>query len=76
MCIRDSGLVENEDVGELDLIDEELGDGAVVFEVEPQPAIEQVFPGAEVAKKTRAVDDGDHRVQPGQLAQMDTELVR
>ena len=70
------GLVEHENIGELDLIDEELGDGAVVFDVDPQPAIEQVFSGAEVAKKTRAVDDGDHRVQPGQLAELGAKLVR
>ena len=71
-----SVLLSTRTFGELDLIDEELGDGAVVFDVDPQPAVEQVFSGAEVAKKTRAVDDGDHRVQPGQLAQLGAKLVR
>ena len=42
----------------------------------PSPRFEQVFSGAEVAKKTRAVDDGDHRVQAGQLAQLGAKLVR
>ena len=42
----------------------------------PSPRSSRFFSGAEVAKKTRAVDDGDHRVQPGQLAQMGAKIVR
>ena len=42
----------------------------------PSPRSSRSSPESKSRRKARAVDDGDHRVQPGQLAQLGAKLVR
>ena len=72
---RRSELVEHDDVGELDLIDEQVGDRAIVLPAEELAAFLQRVRGAVVAEEARRVDDGDHRVQAREPLEADPVLV-
>jgi len=63
------GLVHHEHVGELDLVDQEVREGAIVLGSGRElPVAEQVL-GAELVEERRGVDHRHHRVQLRELAE-------
>lgn len=61
--IAEVDLVEDDDVGELHLVGEQVDDGAVVGLVARLAALGQRLEGVPVTQERGAVDDGHHRVE-------------
>jgi len=68
-------LVEDDDVGELDLIGEQVGDRAGVGLVVADAAVGQIVLGLEVLDEVERVNDRDHRVQPRDLGERAALLI-
>ena len=68
-------LVEHDEVGELDLIDQQIGNRALVLFAQRLTAVPQLLGGVVILQKTRGVHDGDHRVEARDVAQAHTVLV-
>ncbi len=69
------GLVDDDDVGELDLLHQQIDEGAVVLLARDLAAVAQEIIGAIVLQQARGVDDGDHRVEPRQIGEAGAILV-
>ena len=61
------GLADDQHVGELDLLDQQVIDGAVVILVQREVAVPELVALAEVLREGRRVDDRDHGVQLGEV---------
>ena len=68
------GLVDHEDVGELDLVDEELRDAALVIVGRCQVAVGESVSGGELVEDRGGVDDGDRGVELGDVPEARTIL--
>ena len=62
-------LVQHDHVGELDLVDEELDEGARVLGVAGLAAVAQEVAAREVAGEVDGVDHGQHGVEPRHVGQ-------
>lgn len=56
------GFVDEDDVGEFDLIVEKVDDGSFVFFSNSLPAVFEGIPGREITQEVGGVDYGDHGV--------------
>jgi hypothetical protein len=63
------GLVEHDDIGELDLVHEEIADRARVVLVLVQAALGQPVAAGQFGEEAGGVDDGDHGVEAGEVAE-------
>ena len=64
-------LVEDDNVGELDLVDEKLDQGTLVLGVALLAAVAEEVVAGEVAREVGGVDHGQHRVEPGDVGKAD-----
>ena len=69
------GLVDDDDIGEFDLVDEEVGDGAFVAFAGGHVAVLEVIGGVELFEEVGRVDDRDHGVEAGDVLQSVAFLV-
>ena len=60
-------LVENDDVGELDLVDEQIADSALVLLVLVEPALDESVSARQLGQEVRRVHNRDHGVQAGDV---------
>jgi hypothetical protein len=63
------GLVEHDDVGELDLVDQQASQAAIVLGGDGEAAVGQADPRPDVREEGRGIDHRDHGVEPRELAQ-------
>jgi hypothetical protein len=56
-------LVHHDDVGEFDLVHEQVADGAFVVLVLVQTALHQFVAAGQFGQEVNGIDDGDHGVQ-------------
>ena len=69
------GLVDADNIGKLDLKDEEVGDVSLNRVVELEFAVVQVFEGEVVSEEFLAIGDGDHGVEAGDVSERGAEFV-
>ncbi len=62
-------LVQDDHIGELDLVDEQIAHGALVVLVRREAAGGEVVAGAQFAEEARRVHHGDHGVEPGEVVE-------
>ena len=72
---RGGHLVEDDNIAELDLVDKELRQGAPVLSVALLAAVSEEVVAGEVACEVSGVDDGQHRVEPGDVGKADASGV-
>lgn len=73
--VDEVGLVDHQHVAELDLLDQQFHQRAVVLVAADEAAIGEALVGAVVAQEIERVDHGDHRVEPRDVLERDAVVV-
>jgi hypothetical protein len=63
------GLVEHDDIAELDLVDQKVDHRAVVVLAQALSPIADVIGRCQITQEVERVDHGHHGVEPGDLAE-------
>ena len=64
----DVSLVDQDDVGKLDLVDEQVGDGPIVVVVLGHAQADEILAGGEPGQQGRPVHHGHHRIDVHQIS--------
>jgi len=70
LLLRDEvGLIDEDDIGELELVGEEVYDGAFVFLSDGLLAVSERVRSGVVPEEVGRIDDGDHRIDLGDVTE-------